>query len=211
MPSERTIHGSRVMEVVMKRFPGLIALGAALVLTAPAQAAVIDFSAVLLGSSEVPPNASTATGTAHVVLNDTTGLLSITETFTGLSGGASGAHIHCCVPPGTNAPIQLPFTLADGFPLGATSGTFSHTYDLSTALLLAGSVTTEAAFITGLEAGLAYVNIHDANFPGGEIRGQLVPTVPEPSTWAMMILGFAGIGFTAYRRSCKSTMALSAV
>jgi PEP-CTERM motif len=25
--------------------------------------------------------------------------------------------------------------------------------------------------------------------------------VPEPSTWAMMILGFAGIGFMAYRRS----------
>jgi len=27
--------------------------------------------------------------------------------------------------------------------------------------------------------------------------------VPEPSTWAMMILGFAGIGFVAYRRSRK--------
>ncbi|MES2193446.1 MAG: PEPxxWA-CTERM sorting domain-containing protein [Pseudomonadota bacterium] len=24
--------------------------------------------------------------------------------------------------------------------------------------------------------------------------------VPEPSTWAMMILGFAGVGFMAYRR-----------
>jgi hypothetical protein len=24
--------------------------------------------------------------------------------------------------------------------------------------------------------------------------------VPEPSTWAMMILGFAGIGFMVYRR-----------
>jgi PEP-CTERM motif len=24
--------------------------------------------------------------------------------------------------------------------------------------------------------------------------------VPEPSTWAMMILGFAGVGFVAYRR-----------
>jgi hypothetical protein len=24
--------------------------------------------------------------------------------------------------------------------------------------------------------------------------------VPEPSTWAMMILGFAGIGFMAFRR-----------
>jgi hypothetical protein len=27
--------------------------------------------------------------------------------------------------------------------------------------------------------------------------------VPEPSTWAMMILGFAGIGFVAYRRKSK--------
>jgi hypothetical protein len=27
-----------------------------------------------------------------------------------------------------------------------------------------------------------------------------VSTVPEPATWAMMILGFAGIGFMAYRR-----------
>ena len=27
-----------------------------------------------------------------------------------------------------------------------------------------------------------------------------VAAVPEPSTWAMMILGFAGVGFLAYRR-----------
>jgi hypothetical protein len=27
-----------------------------------------------------------------------------------------------------------------------------------------------------------------------------VGAVPEPSTWAMMILGFAGVGFLAYRR-----------
>jgi hypothetical protein len=30
-----------------------------------------------------------------------------------------------------------------------------------------------------------------------------VTSVPEPSTWAMMILGFAGIGFVAYRRKNK--------
>jgi hypothetical protein len=30
--------------------------------------------------------------------------------------------------------------------------------------------------------------------------GFLSSGVPEPSTWAMMILGFAGIGFMAYRR-----------
>ena len=30
--------------------------------------------------------------------------------------------------------------------------------------------------------------------------GPQVAAVPEPSTWAMMILGFAGVGFMAYRR-----------
>jgi hypothetical protein len=30
-----------------------------------------------------------------------------------------------------------------------------------------------------------------------------VAAVPEPSTWAMMLLGFAGLGFMAYRRSRK--------
>jgi hypothetical protein len=29
--------------------------------------------------------------------------------------------------------------------------------------------------------------------------------VPEPSTWAMMILGFMGVGFMAYRRKGGST------
>jgi hypothetical protein len=33
-----------------------------------------------------------------------------------------------------------------------------------------------------------------------------VSDVPEPSTWAMMILGFAGVGFMAYRRKSKSTL-----
>jgi hypothetical protein len=31
-----------------------------------------------------------------------------------------------------------------------------------------------------------------------------VSAVPEPSTWAMMILGFAGVGFMAYRRRIGS-------
>jgi hypothetical protein len=32
------------------------------------------------------------------------------------------------------------------------------------------------------------------------------PAVPEPSTWAMMLLGFAGIGFAARRRKAASLM-----
>jgi PEP-CTERM motif len=28
--------------------------------------------------------------------------------------------------------------------------------------------------------------------------------VPEPSTWAMMLIGFAGLGYAGYRRSRKA-------
>jgi hypothetical protein len=31
--------------------------------------------------------------------------------------------------------------------------------------------------------------------------------VPEPSTWATMLLGFAGLGFMAHRRTKKSAAA----
>jgi hypothetical protein len=185
-------------EVIVKAFSCLIALAFALVIAAPAQAAVLDFQAVLNGNNQVPANASTATGTADVMLNDVTDMLTVNVAFTDLVGGpATAAHIHCCGAPGTNAAVQLPFT---GFP-AATSGTFSQSYDLATALLLNGGV-SEADFIAGLETGLAYVNIHDATFPGGEIRGQLILTaIPESSTWAMLLIGFAGIGFAAYRKS----------
>jgi hypothetical protein len=37
-----------------------------------------------------------------------------------------------------------------------------------------------------------------------------VAAVPEPSTWAMMILGFVGIGFMGFRRKGKSASALRA-
>lgn len=33
-----------------------------------------------------------------------------------------------------------------------------------------------------------------------------VPAVPESSTWAMMILGFAGVGFMAYRRNSQASL-----
>jgi hypothetical protein len=36
-----------------------------------------------------------------------------------------------------------------------------------------------------------------------------VTAVPEPSTWAMMILGFLGVGFMAYRRRSSSAFRLA--
>jgi PEP-CTERM motif len=51
--------------------------------------------------------------------------------------------------------------------------------------------------------------------PGQELSGDVnygtvqVGSVPEPSTWAMMILGFAGIGYMAYRRKSKPAFRFS--
>jgi PEP-CTERM motif-containing protein len=39
--------------------------------------------------------------------------------------------------------------------------------------------------------------------PGDAGPLQVAASVPEPSTWAMMILGFVGVGFMAYRRTPK--------
>jgi hypothetical protein len=33
--------------------------------------------------------------------------------------------------------------------------------------------------------------------------------VPEPSTWAMMVLGFAGLGYAAFRRNSKDRVAVA--
>jgi hypothetical protein len=38
------------------------------------------------------------------------------------------------------------------------------------------------------------------------IHASAGPTVPEPSTWAMMIIGFAGVGFMAHRRKSKRAL-----
>jgi hypothetical protein len=36
------------------------------------------------------------------------------------------------------------------------------------------------------------------------VSAGVAASTPEPSTWAMMILGFAGLGFAGYRASRKA-------
>ena len=188
----------------------VIAVTAAVLVTlaitgAPARAQVTVFTAALAGSQEVPPNASPATGTITVTLDQTLNTLSVSEVFSGLIGGpAVAAHIHCCAAPGTNASVAVPFT---GFP-AATSGIYTHLFDLTNpasfnAVFIAnngGSVASaRAALIAGMLGGLSYANIHDQEFPGGEIRGQLVVATPEPGSLVLLGSGLA-MGVGAARR-----------
>jgi hypothetical protein len=60
--------------------------------------------------------------------------------------------------------------------------------------------------------GIGFDVTNIGTFPGQPEDGIFVTAdivergVPEPSTWAMMILGFAGVGFMAYRRRNKPEM-----
>ena len=108
----------------------------------------------------------------------------------GLTGGpAAAAHIHSCAGPGVNAGVAVPFT---GFP-NTTSGTYSNTFDLTQSSVYTAAFETanggtavgaESALVTALFAGLTYAKIHDAQFPDGEIRGQLTQT---PCGWRIVI------------------------
>jgi hypothetical protein len=60
--------------------------------------------------------------------------------------------------------------------------------------------------------GVAANVFEDINFnpTGGAVEFDqstaVTSGVPEPSTWAMMILGFCGVGFMAYRRKSKPSL-----
>jgi hypothetical protein len=54
---------------------------------------------------------------------------------------------------------------------------------------------------TGVNNGfLSFTGSGPSNQQGTLLDSVVLTAVPEPSTWAMMILGFAGVGFLAYRR-----------
>ena len=167
-------------------------LATTLLLSSQMVTATTVLQATMNGANEVPPNASPATGFATITLDNTLQFLTVDMTFSGLIGGpAAAAHIHCCAPPGVNAIVAVPFT---GFP-AATSGSYLNTFDLLSAATYNGAFITasggtvagaQSRLISNMNAGLTYTNIHDATFPGGEIRGQIVP---EPATTAFVVVG----------------------
>jgi len=190
---------------------------AGLVLSASAGAA--NYSAILTGLQEQPPNTSPAIGASTIRFDPATHLLEINATFSGLVGDTSAAHIHCCTPaPRTGvAGVLTELPTLSGFPLGVRNGVYSQTYDTSLmsswnpAFLSSwgnSTVFAEAAFESGLKNGTAYFNIHTSFAPDGEIRGfyEAAPAavIPEPETMAMLGIGLPVLLMLARRRSKKS-------
>ena len=178
----------------MKLLSTLAATVAAFAFAMPAAALPVQFTANLDGLTELPPNASTAFGDALLTVDDTDFTVTVHVIFSGLIGGpATAGHIHCCtaVPGMGNVGVFQGFP---GFP-NATAGTYDNIFTLSSARF--------ATLLTGIEQDRAYVNIHDSTFPGGEIRGFVVPEpflVPEPAMWALVLTGFGIVGATTKRR-----------
>jgi hypothetical protein len=170
----------------MKRFAAVVAvLGLALAAAGSAYASLIHIPVSLDGTQEVPPTGSPGTGFANLDLDDVAETLNVDLSYSGLTAPATNAHIHCCAPPGVIGPVVIPFIPA-GFITGSTSGTFSHLFALA------------PGQVAQIESGLSYINIHTADFPAGEIRGQIV--VPEPETLALLAVAMTAFAIARRRR-----------
>ena len=151
----------------------LAAIAAIAAAGATATADEFVFWAFLSGDNEVPPNNSPAlgfaTGTYDSVANTFDFSWLISDNLLG-DPASPGAHIHNA-PAGSNGPIV--FSISGG------------PWDLS------GSATwTDLSQdnIDALFGGNLYFNFHTTAFPGGEVRGQIVPA---PGALAIAGMGLA--------------------
>ncbi len=141
------------------------------------------YKASLDEAQEVPPNGSPATGSAMFVIDEATNTLFYHIAYSGLSSAEVAAHIHGYAPPGQNAGVVHPLPAAN-----PKIGAWNYPAGDEGQIL----------------AGLAYANIHTANFGGGEIRGQILS---EPTTDLVSVIDGAqevppnvtnGLGVAAY-------------
>ena len=183
----------------------------------PAQAAPISFSASLVGSEEVPPSGSPATGSTLVTIDPVAHTLRVQVSFAGLLAPTTASHIH--VKGGLNdtnladnvGPVFTTTPTFLGFPLGVQTGTYDQTFNtlaagtynpalLNNAAIGGSTALAEQALFAGIISGNSYLNVHTTLFPGGEIRGTLDP-VPEPTS--LMLVGTGLLAFVSMRRRSR--------
>ena len=126
--------------------------------------------ALLNQAQENPPTGSPATGNGVVVINAAQTQFSYTVNYTGLLAGVTANHVHKA-PVGVNGPVVY----AINQNIGSFSGTLAGNFTF-----LATSTPAE------MIASQNYFNIHTSQFPGGEIRGQILlePTATRSTSWS---------------------------
>jgi CHRD domain len=190
-----------------------------------AAAGPLVFTANLTAGQVVssPPSTSTATGFATVVLQATPGTTTIPYTVTtdlswsGLSGPADRSHLHSA-PPGqpTNGdffhevlyiwwPSDPQGPAVDCFAgTGACVPATGSTHDVvQIDASNIASYVDYATLVSLFDSGGMYIDIHDEQYPDGEIRGQFVAaSIREPA--GIGVLALAGVLAASLRRPSRS-------
>ena len=139
----------------------------------------ITYTATLTGAAEKPNAVTTSgTGTWTGTYNPSTGILSYTLSYSGMSANTNLAHIHgpATVDQFAGVIVNLDQAAqARTITLGATSGTGTGTVNLNVGATWpsAGATITGAQLKDLMDQGMTYVNIHTTANGGGEIRGQI--------------------------------------
>ncbi|QDZ11388.1 CHRD domain-containing protein [Devosia ginsengisoli] len=126
----------------------------AMLLAAPAYAEMLNMTAELTGAAEVPANDSAGTGTLEATYDTETMMFTWTVNYEGLTGDATAAHFH--------GPAAADATAGPVIPIDG---------DLASPIEGSATLTEEQA--TQLQDGMWYFNVHTAEYPDGEIRGQV--------------------------------------
>jgi hypothetical protein len=177
-------------------------------LASPAVADITVYTTPLLPEPSVT---STGNGFATITIDTDLMTMRVEASFADLLGTTTIAHIHCCTatPFSGNAAPATTLPSFEGFPTGVTSGSYDHLFDMTQGaswnpdfLAAQGGIPGAfTAFVSGLDEGRAYLNIHTSAFGGGEIRGfPTVAVIPEPETYALMLAGLGAVAFAARRR-----------
>jgi hypothetical protein len=118
----------------------------------------------------------------------------------------------------TSLPDAIDGPVVELFTVTLAGHTFDFTNSFANILFLANqlsSVETDILFENNMQLvlhGLEYSFYNFTNDQGqiGTIAAELqIAAIPESSTWAMMILGFFGIGFMTYRQHKNMTPRLA--